>query len=500
MSDRYVIVVDAGSTQIRCLVFDSNGDVAVERSVPWSYVETGELSPYVRELDADAVWESTAWMIAECVGDGKVDRYRIAAMTVTSQRQGVVFLDKNDRVLYAGPNTDLRAVFEGAAIDEAMGERVFEVTGRLPSFLFTAAKLRWFKQHRPNVYDRIDRVATLADWLRWKLSGELVSEVTPAAEAGLLDIRERRWCEELFEELGVRTPFGVPIEKAGTAIGSVRREVGDVIGLPGGVPVVVSGADTQCGLLGLGVSRVEEVGVVAGWSVPLLMVTDTPVYDAGRHIWTGCHVDEGLWSLESTCGDAGNSYRWLADTMWAGETGPFEAMDSAASDIPAGSEGVMAFLGASRMDMSKIGMRAGGFIFPVPMTFSDIGRRHATRAALESIAFAVRANLEQLESVSGMSASNLALGGGMIATSSWVEMLPNVLGRPVEVASVSNVTAAGAYITAKAALDGHDSLLDLAEASAITRTLVPSPSDAAEYDDHYQRWTEMANHLEAARV
>ncbi len=500
MSDRYVVVVDAGSTRIRCYVFDSNGEVTAERSAPWSYVETGELSPYARELDADTVWESTARLIAECVGDVKVDAHRIAAITVTSQRQGVVFLDREGAVLYAGPNTDLRAVFEGAAIDEAMGERVFEVTGRLPSFLFTAAKLRWFKQHRPNTYDRIDRVATPADWLRWKLSGELVSEATLAAEAGLLDIRKRRWCEELFEELGVRTPMSVPIANAGTAIGTVRREVRDVIGLPGDVQVVVSGADTQCGLLGLGVSRVEEVGVVAGWSVPLLMVTDTPVYDDGQRLWTGCHVDEGLWSLESTCGDAGNSYRWLADTMWAGETGPFETMDSAASDIPAGSEGVMAFLGASRMDMSKIGLRAGGFIFPAPLTFSEIGRGHLTRAALESIAFAVRSNLEQLECVSGVSMSKVAVGGGMIATSSWVEMLPNVLGRSVEVASAPNVTAAGAYVTATSALDGHESLPDMAAERASTRTLEPSPLDSAEYDDHYQRWTEMANHMEAARV
>jgi len=500
VSDRYIIVVDAGSTRIRCLVFDSNGDVAAERSAPWSYVETGELSPYVRELDADGVWQSTARLIAECVGAVKVDARQIAAITVTSQRQGVVFLDDDGDVLYAGPNTDLRAVFEGAAIDEAMGERVFEVTGRLPSFLFTAAKLRWFKQHRPNAYDRIDRVATLADWLRWKLSGKLVSEPTLAAEAGLLDIRERRWCEELFEELGIPTPIGVPIAKAGTAIGSVRREVGDDIGLPRGIPVVVSGADTQCGLLGLGVSRAGQVGTIAGWSVPLLMVTDTPVYDEGRRIWTGCHVEEGLWSLESTCGDAGNSYRWHADTMWAGETGPFEAMDSAASDIPAGSEGAMAFLGASRMDMSKVGLRAGGFIFPAPLTFSEIGRGHLTRAALESIAFAVRSNLEQLECVSGVSTSKVAVGGGMIATSSWVKMLPNVLGRPVEVASAPNVTAAGAYVTATSALDGHESLPDMSAERALTRTLEPSPLDSAEYEDHYQRWTEMANHLEAARV
>lgn len=498
MSNRHIVVVDAGSTRIRCIVFDAKGEVVVERSCAWSYVERDDLSPYARELDADGVWGSTTRLIAECLGDSKVDAHRIAAVTVTSQRQGVVFLDKARRALYAGPNTDLRAMFEGAAIDDTMGERVFDVTGRLPSFLFTAAKLRWFKQHRWDIYDRIDGVVTLADWLRWKLSGELVSETTLAAEAGLLDIRERAGSAALLDELRVKTATNVPVEKAGTVVGSVRQEVTKSTGLPVGVPVVVSGADTQCGLLGLGVSRAGQMGVVAGWSIPLLMVTDAPLFDEERRIWTGCHVGQGLWSLESTCGDAGNSYRWLADTMWAGEAGPFESMDTAASAVPAGSEGVMAYLGPSRMDMSRIGIRAGGFIFPIPLTFSGLGRGHATRAALESIASAVRANLEQLESVSGVPASKIAVGGGMISTKVWVEMLPNVLGRPIEVAATPNVTAAGAYVTATAALDGHDALLDLAEASAATRTLEPSPVDSVEYDDHYQRWMEMGEHLESA--
>ena len=221
MSDRYIVVVDAGSTRIRCCLFDSDGRAVAERSTPWSYVEAGMPSPYAREVDADEVWASTARLIAECVGDAQVDAHRIAAVTVTSQRQGVVFLDREGRVLYAGPNTDIRAVFEGGAIDEALGERVFEVTGRLPSFLFTAAKLRWFMQHRPAVYERIDRVATLADWMRYKLSGELVSERTLAAEAGMLDIRTGEWCTELYEQLDLDTIGGIPIEKAGTSIAGV---------------------------------------------------------------------------------------------------------------------------------------------------------------------------------------------------------------------------------------------------------------------------------------
>ena len=500
MSDRAIVVVDAGSTRIRCFLFDSNGEAVVQRSTAWSYVAPDVPSPYARELDAEGVWDSTARLMAECVGNSSVDAQRIGAITVTSQRQGVVFLDSEDHVLYAGPNVDLRAVFEGAAIDDVMGDRVYEVTGRLPSFLFAPAKLRWFMNHKPDIYDRIDRVVTLADWLRWKLSGELVSEPTLAAETGLLDIREGRWCMGLFDELGVRLDGSVPIERAGAVIGNVRREAANRTGIPEGVPVVVSPADTQCGLLGLGVSHAGQVGIVAGWSIPLLMLTDVPTFDKGRRTWTSCYVEEGLWSIESTCGDAGNSYRWLADTMWAGEVRPFDSMDAAAHEAPAGSDGVLAYLGASRMDMGRVGLRAGGFIFPVPMTFNGIGRGRLARAALESIAFAVRANLEQLECVSGIPVSKIALGGGMIATSSWVEMLPNVLGRPVEVASAPNVTATGAYVTAAAALGGLDSIPGEAEARATTTTIEPGPVESAEYDSHYRRWTEMAEHLESAGI
>ena len=328
-----------------------------------------------------------------------------------------------------------------------------------------------------------------------------MSEATLAAEAGLLDVRTRRWCAELFDEIGVRASCGVPIERAGAVVGAVRRDSTDLTGLPVDVPVVVSAADTQCGLLGLGVGRAGQVGIVAGWSIPLLMVTEAPAYDAARRTWTGCYVDESLWSLESTCGDAGNSYRWLADTMWAGETRPFDRMDAAARGVP-GRVGRRPGFSGGRRGWTWAGSACGrgGLIFPVPLTFGGIGRGHAARAALEATSFAVRANLEQLESVSGVAASRIALGGGMTATSSWVEMLPNVLGRPVEVASAPDVTASGAYVTAVAALDGLDSLSARAEASATTTTIDPSPVDSAEYEDLYGRWSEVARHLEASGV
>ena len=64
-------------------------------------------------------------------------------------------------------------------------------------------------------------------------------------------------------------------------------------------------------------------------------------------------------------------------------------------------------------------------------------------------------------------------------------------------ASEPDVTAAGARVTAEAALDGVDSLVGHAESVAASRTIEPRSVESAEYEYHYMRWTEMAGHLES---
>ena len=82
----------------------------------------------------------------------------VAAIGVTSQRLGLVFLDKGGGELYSGPNVDLRAAFEGAAIDEKLGQRQYETTGHFPSLLLAPAKLEWFRCQKPDLCARVSTV------------------------------------------------------------------------------------------------------------------------------------------------------------------------------------------------------------------------------------------------------------------------------------------------------------------------------------------------------
>ena len=497
MTDRYVVVLDAGASSARCLVFDHRAQIVASRSTGWSYLSDHEASPYAREFDPQALWTEFCRLIMGSLKDAGASPRLVAALTATGQRQGVVFLDAAGHELYAGPNIDLRAVFEGGQIDERLGDRVYRTTGHTPSFLLAPAKLRWFQLNHPEVYDKIASVLTLADWLAFKLSGVLFSEPTLAGEAGLLDIHRRTWCADLLDELGIVGNSHVPLVSAGTSVGVLGEQASRETGLPAGTPVAVSGADTQCGLLGMGVTQERQVGIVAGWSVPLQMVAQPPTLSRIDGIWAGLHLFPEKWVLESSAGDAGNSYRWMADTFWGSSADAYSEMEMMAQAVPAGSEGMQVFLGPSRMDMSRLRMRQGGFLFPMPLTFSEVGRGHLARAALEAIAYTVRANLEQAQDIAGEEARDVAVGGSMVQTATWVNILADVVGRPMMLSPTPQVSALGAYLCAATALGEFASLEEAAEGiSGTLKAVEPDPKGSAEYQDLYERWLRLSVQLD----
>ena len=127
-------------------------------------------------------------------------------MAVTSQRQSLVFLDESGDVIYAGPNTDLRAVFEGFALNFRHGDAISEALGGRPALMTAPAKLAWFRDNRAGAYARIAHVVTLADWLTFKLTGNLGCEPTLASESGLSGAGGANPMPQLFTELELNCP------------------------------------------------------------------------------------------------------------------------------------------------------------------------------------------------------------------------------------------------------------------------------------------------------
>ena len=484
MPPNLVLVIDAGSSSIRCHLVDPAGKVTRSASRPWAYQDEPDAGTFERSFDLEACWQSLCSAISECTSDGG---HRPHSVSITSQRQSLVFVDSQGCPLHAGPNTDTRAVFQGSALDAQHGGLLYQATGHRPTFMMAAGKIAWLRDTRPSEYEELAHVITLADWIAFRLTGRLGCEPTLAAASGLLNIRTRTWASDMFEELTLRCPES-SLHEATEIRGTVNaREIASI----SGTPVIVAGADTQCGMLGAGVVDTGQVGIIAGWSAPVQMLVPEPVQSPAMKTWTGLFQVPELWVMESSAGDLGNVWRWLVETL-AGSERDYEEMDSLAGTAPPGSFGVTGHFGPQAMDMSVVGMRLGGILFPTPITFGGPTPRQIGRAALESFAYAIRANLEQLENESGITADSIALGGGLSRSTTFRRILPDVLGRPISTYNQSDVTARGCAAIAMTAMGEYSSLAESAvAASQEARTSDPDPSAAAEYQDHYERWLEL---------
>ena len=502
MNKQLILVIDAGSSGIKCLIIDETGTELLTRFKVWSYLPKNDTS-FSIAFDSNKVIESISELIQESLNQPGISSSDVIAITVTSQRQSVVFLDSKNHPLYTGPNTDVRAVFEGGIIDEDLGDEIYSITGHLQSFLFAPAKLKWFKQNQPRLYRNIKSVITLADWIVYKLTGELVSEYTLASESGLINIKSRQWAYELLNKLDLPDNHHVPIQNAGTAIGKTNKKTEHLTGIHKGTTVVLSGADSQCGLLGMGITKPYKTGIVSGWSIPVITTTSFPQFDYNKNIWAGCTLSKNIWSVESTCGDAGNSYSWLINILYGHviQSNRFSTANLEATKIPIGSYGVYSLLGPSHMNMNKIGIKRGGILLPVPVTHNNITRGHIVRSALESIAFAVRRNLEQSEQVIDQVPSDIAVSGGMTLTTLWPEILANVLGKSISLTNNPNASALGAYLCSLKGL-GHFESIEAASESQLTKlhTVEANPVYSSEYSDHYAKWVSISNEMEVTEA
>ncbi len=489
VSNRYLMALDMGTSSVKCLIVDTDGTTRAITRRQVSYETPEGLTPLAREFSPNEVWDTACLLIREALDRAGLMSGEIAAISATSQRQGMVALDKGGSELYAGPNRDVRAFFEGMALDGDHSDEIYAVTGHLPSFLFAPAKMSWLKAHRPDVYDMVSKVLPISGWLTFKLSGETACERSAMGEIGLVNVSTGEPDASRIENGSLIAGLGT----AGEVVGEVTSLAASETGLPQGLPVVLGGPDTQCGLLGMSVTSPGQLGILTGWSAPLQMVTSEPVFDPRRRTWTGCHPLPGRRVIESNTTEAGGSLDWINRIL-----SMTDGTDNGqAEGLALGADQGVVFLGPRIMNCSSMGLQLGGMLFPVPVAQSGLTGSDLYKAALENLAFAIRGNHHQIEEIVGSKVSEVWLSGGVANIRVFPQLIADTLNREVNVPITRDSSPLGAAICAAVGVGAYQSL---EEAAAAMRgelsTLVPDPDAADALDQRYHKWLSIYEELE----
>ncbi len=265
-------------------------------------------------------------------------------------------------------------------------------------------------------------------------------------------------------------------------------------GIPVGTPVFAGGADTESALLGTGVHRPGETCAVLGTTTPVQQVVARPVIDAGGNLWTSCHVVPGRWVLESNAGDTGNAYRWLLGLLFGRVDAAVHAeAEALLANVRPDGHSVLSFIGPVRFNLQTMNpFQPAGVLFRVPLLHIDRpGRAELLRGFVENTAFAIRANIEQIEAVSGERAPTLYVSGGLTQSPTLLRAIASLLGRPLTVGQVIESASLGSAMLAAVGAGIHADLPAALASMVRTRSVEPDGGEGAVLEERYRKWLEI---------
>ena len=372
-------------------------------------------------------------------------RESVVAIGVSGQQHGFVALDRDGRVLCPAKlwcDTSTQAQVD--AITEACGgrERAIELAGNPILTGYTAPKIRWLKDRRPDLYGRLAHILLPHDYVNYVLTGTLAMEHGDASGTGFLDVRTRTWSGEMLRAVDPDRDLAAclpPLVAAGAFIGETTGDAAQAYGLPAGVPVATGGGDNMMGAVGTGNVVSGRLTMSLGSSGTLYAHADAPVIDPKGAIAAFCGSTGGWLPLLCTL-NCTLATEIVREPLGIG----VDAFDAAIEHIEPGCGGLVAlpfFNGERTPDLP--GARAC-FIGLGPHNSS---KGHLLRATVEGATFALRFGLDELEGL-GLAAGEIVLTGGGANSRAWRQIVADVTNLPVTLLEQQEGASFGAALHA----------------------------------------------------
>lgn len=462
--------LDIGTTSAKAIVIDERGDVLQSASRAYPLVTP---RPGWCEQDPDDWWRATQ----ECLDE--LASLEPDAIGLTGQMHGSVFLDRGGQVIRPAILwNDQRTTRECEEMLARLGrERILSTTCNPPMTGFQVPKVLWLRSNEPESFHRVHNVLLPKDFIRFRLTGQLATDVTDASGTGVFDVPNRRWSVEMLEALDLPPSFFPPAHESTSQTGATLPTTG----LRAGVPVAAGGGDQAAGAVGTGAVVPGLVSVSLGTSGVVFAPLAGSSYDPNGNVHTFCHAN-GAWHAMSVMLSCGGAVEWFRTVAMPGASlGDFDAL---AAEAPVGADGLtfLPYLTGERSPHPDPIVRAAFMGLSIAH-----GSAHLARAVLEGVTFGLLDGLSALRGL-GVHAEELRVTGGGARSDLWLRLLASATGKPCLRLALDEGPAFGAAILAGVAIGvWPDVVAATRECVRISGRIEPSGDDLAPAYERYRR-------------
>lgn len=484
----YLLGYDIGTSSVKAAIVDAESGACVASDFyPKSEAPIKSLKPGWAEQNPETWWDFVKEATKLVLAQSKVDPADIKAIGFSYQMHGLVCVDENfkplrDAIIWC----DSRGVPYGEkAFNEIGHEKCLSHLLNSPGN-FTATKLQWVKENEPELFANIYKVMLPADYVAWKMTGNLCTTPEGLSEYMLWDFVENKPAFSLMDYFGYAPEILPEVVPTFSNQGTLTAEAAKELGLKEDTPITYRAGDQPNNAISLNVFNPGEVASTAGTSGVVYGINGTVDYDPLSRVNNFAHVNHTAEQTRigvMTCiNGTGILNSWCKRNI-APAGCSYNDMNALAAEAPVGSAGVTVLPfgnGAERVLQNR---ETGCSFHGINFNIHD--RRHLLRAAQEGIVFSFMYGMDIMQGI-GMHIEKIHAGNAnMFLSPVFRETLASVSGATINLYDTDGAVGAakGAGMGAGIYKDNNEAFASLVKLQEIAPAVDRTP-----YLEAYARW------------
>ena len=488
-----LLAIDNGTQSMKALVFDLEGRLIASHIVPFR-------PPYYSthlgwaEQDPEIFWKALCEACQGLWNEEKVDRERIAGVSLTTQRGTIINVDEKGKPLRPCMHwLDQRKTHGQLPIGGPWG-LIFKLInmGDTIAYFQAEAEANWIRTYQPEVWRKTYKYLLLSGYLTYRLTEKFADSV--GCQVGYIpfDYKHLRWAsgwDWKWRVLPMDPALLPELITPGEEIGVITKNAARDTGIPAGLPLIAAAADKACEVIGSG-SLDSSIGCLSYGTTATINVTHKkyieaiPLLPPYPSAIPGYHTIEvqiyrGFWMVSWFKKEFG-----YQECQEAAENG-LEAetlFEKLIEEIPPGSMGLVLQPYWSP-GLKLPGPEAKGAI----IGFGDVHTRsHLYRSIIEGLGYALREGKERIEKKTNIPITSLRVSGGGSQSNSAMQITADIFGLPTAKAHIYETSGLGAAIDAAVGLGLHCDFETAVKAMThVGEVYEPNLKNHAIYDELY---------------
>lgn len=440
--DPFVLTIDIGSSSIRTHLFDRLGRLIEAMGARRdTVIHTGVDGK--SEAEPDLLIDLVGQCLDETITKAKGASTQIKAVASCTLVSNILGIDQKSRAItpvitYA----DTRAEKEIPYLKQKFDEKIIhDRTGCPLHSSYLPAKMLWFYRTWPDIGRKVRRWVSIGEYLELKLFGCATVSYSVASWTGLLNRRKLIWDDLILQELPIDKNQLSALTDINVPRSGLRRSYALRWPALKKIPWLPALGDGAAANIGSGCLDPYRVALTMGTTSALRTVLNEPIENLPAGLWN-YFIDQKRTLFGGALSEGGIIYSWMQQIL---NLQKFPNLEKALSLLPPDSHGltILPFIS---------GERAPGWASQAKMTIHGLSLAtnplHILFAGLEAVAYRLAQVLELIQSRLPSAPQIIANGRPLLESPTWLQVITDVLGKPVFLSTVPEPSARGVALLA----------------------------------------------------